>query len=132
MFFPHRIWSYKERGFIFQLEVDLCKGTCSYLISKTENVMEIVYFGEKFFLTSSSNEPSKFNLCLNISASVMCLHLSFGSSHGYLSSLVGTLVSSVIVSVHVDILGISDGSIGLSYAKSLGLKVAGVTLSCKY
>ena len=80
---------------------------------------------------SSSSESSKFNLCLNISASVVCLLLSSGSSHGYLSSLVGTLVSSVIVSVHVVILGISDGSIGLSYAKGLGLKVAGVTLSCK-
>ena len=56
-----------------------------------------------------------------------CL-LSSGSSHGYLSSLVGTLVSSVIVSVHVDILGISDGSISLSYAN----KVAGITLSCMY
>ena len=50
----------------------------------------------------------------------------------YLSSLVGTLLSSVIVSVHVDILGISDGSIGLSYAKGFGLKVEGVTLSCRY
>ena len=81
---------------------------------------------------SSSNESSKFNLCHNISASVMCLHLSSGSIHGYLSSLVGTLVSSVIVSVHVNILGISDGSVGLLYAKGLGPKVAGVTLSCKY
>ena len=70
--------------------------------------------------------------CVNISASVMCLHLSSGSSHGYLSSFVRTLVSSVIVSIHIDILGISNGSIGLSYAKGLGLKVAGVTLSCKY
>ena len=60
-------------------------------------------------------------------ASVICFLLSSGSSHGYLSSLVGTLVSSVIVSVHVDI---SDGSIGLLYAKGLGLKVAGLTLSC--
>ena len=81
---------------------------------------------------SSSNESSTFNLGLNISVSVMCLYLSSESSHGYLSSLVGTLVSSVIVSVHVDILGISDGSIGLSYANGLGLKVDGVTLSCKY
>ena len=55
---------------------------------------------------SSSNESSKFNLCLNISASFMCLCLSSGSSHEYLSSLVGTLVSSVIVSVHVDINGL--------------------------
>ena len=66
---------------------------------------------------SSSNESSKFNLCLHILASIMCLHLLSGSSHGYLLSLVGTLVLSVIVSVHVDILGISDGSIGLLYAK---------------
>ena len=62
----------------------------------------------------------------------MCLLLSSGSSHGYLSSLVRKLVSSVIVSVHVNILGILDGSIGLFYAKGLGLEVAGVTLSCKY
>ena len=72
---------------------------------------------------SSSNKSSKFNLCLNISASIMCLLLSSGSSHGYLSSLVGTLVLSVFVSVHVDILGISDGSIGLSYAKGLDSKL---------
>ena len=75
----------------------------------------------------SSNESSKFNLYLNILASVMRLLLSSGSSHGYLSSLVGTLVSSMIVSIHVDILGILDGSIGLSYAKGLGLKVADVS-----
>ena len=91
-----------------------------------------VFVRNSYLPLSSSNESSKFNLCLNILASVMCLLLSSGSSHGYLLSLVGTLVSSVIVSVHVDILGISDGSIGLSYAKGLGLKVAGVTLSCKY
>ena len=95
--------------------------------------MEVISIGEKFSLPlPSSNESSKFNLCLNISASVMSLHLSSGSSHGYLSSLVGTLVSSVIVSVHVDILGISDGSIGLLYANGLGFKVDGVTLSCRY
>ena len=130
LFFPHRIWSYRERGFIFQLKVDLYEWTCAYLISKTENIMEVVWFS--FLPLSSSNESSKFNLCLNILASVMCLHLSSGSSHGYLSSLVGTLLSSVSVSVHVNILGISDGSIGLLYAKDLGLKVAGVSLSCKY
>ena len=62
----------------------------------------------------------------------MCLHLFSGSNHGYLSSLVGTLVSHVIVSVNVDTLGISDGSIGLLYAKGFGLKLEGVTLSCKY
>ena len=62
----------------------------------------------------------------------MCLLLSSGSNHGYLSSLVRTLVSSVIVSVHVEILGISDGSICLSYANGCGLKVASVTLSCRY
>ena len=62
----------------------------------------------------------------------MCLLLSSGSSHGYLSSLIRTFVSSVIVSVNVDILDISDGSVGLSYANGFGLKVAGVTLSCRY
>ena len=81
---------------------------------------------------SSSSESSKFNLCLNILASVMRLLLSSGSSQGYLSSFLGTLVSSAIVSVHVNIVGILDGSIHLSYAKGFGLKVAGVTLTCKY
>ena len=90
--------------------------------------MEVICFSEKTSLPlSSSNETSKFSLYLNISASVMCLHLSSGSSHGHLSSLVGTLVFSVIVLVHVDILGISEGSIGLSYANGLGLKVNDVT-----
>ena len=54
------------------------------------------------------------------------------SNHGYLSSRVGTLVSSVVILVHVEIHGISEGSIGLSYAIGLGLRVAGVTLSCRY
>ena len=44
----------------------------------------------------------------------------------------GTLVSSVVISAHVEIHGISEGSIGLSFAIGLGLKVAGVTLSCRY
>ena len=51
---------------------------------------------------------------------------------GYLSSCVGTLVSLVVTSVQVEICGISAGSIGLSYAINLGLRVNGVTLSCKY
>ena len=60
------------------------------------------------------------------------MSLSSGSNNGYLSSFFRTLVSSVIVSVHVDILGIYDGSIGLSYVIGFGLKVEGVTLSCRY
>ena len=73
------------------------------------------------FPFSSNSESSRLSFCLNILASVMCLHLSSGSNNGYLSSFVRTLVSSVIVSVHVDILGISDGSIGLLYAMGFGL-----------
>ena len=34
--------------------------------------------------------------------------------------------------MHVEICGISEGSIGLSYAIGLGLRVAGATLSCRY
>ena len=68
----------------------------------------------------------------SISVSVIYLHLSPGSNQGYLSSCVGTFVSSVVISVQVEIHGISAGSIGLSYAIGLGLRVAGVTLSCKY
>ena len=67
----------------------------------------------------------------SISASVICL-LSSGSNQGYLSSCVGTFVLSVVILVQVEIHGISARSIGLSYAISLGLRVAGVTLSCKY
>ena len=63
----------------------------------------------------------------SISASVMCHHLSSGSNQGYLSSCVGTFVSSVVTSVQVEIHGISAGPIGLSYAIGLGLRAAGVT-----
>ena len=41
-------------------------------------------------------------------------------------------MSSVVISVQVKICGISAGSIGLSYASGLGLRVAGVTLLCRY
>ena len=41
-------------------------------------------------------------------------------------------MSSVVILVQVEICGISAGSIGLSYAICLGLRVAGVTLSCRY
>ena len=85
-----------------------------------------------FIRNWSNSESSRLSFWLSISASVMCLHLSSGSNHGYLSSLVWTLVSSLIVSVHVDILGISDGSISLSHAIGWGLKVGGVTLSHRY
>ena len=110
LFFPHRVWLYKEWCFIFQPKVDFYEWTCAYLISKTENIMKIICFvGNSSLPLSLSNESSRFSLSFNISASVMCLLLSSGSSHGYLSSFVGTLVSSVIVSVQVNILAISDG-----------------------
>ena len=76
---------------------------------------------------SSSAQSDKLSFILSISASVMCHHLSSGSSQGYLSSCVGTFV---INSVQVEICGISVESIGLSYANGLGLRVTGVTLSC--
>ena len=107
--------------------------TCAYFISETKYIMKVISLCKNSsFHFLADSESLRLSFCLSISASVMCLHLSSGSNHGYLSSLVGTLVSSVIVSVHVDILGISNGSIGLSYARALGLKVEGVTLSCKY
>ena len=37
-------------------------------------------------------------------------------------------MSSVVISVQVEIYGISVGSMGLSYINGLGLRVAGVTL----
>ena len=106
--------------------MDFNKWTCAYLISKTK------YIKNFSFCLSSSEHSVKLSFILSISASVICCHLSSGSNHGYLSSCVGTLVSSVVISVHVEIRGISKGSIGLSYAISLGLRVAGVTLSCRY
>ena len=91
-----------------------------------------VFIRNSSFPLSSNVESSRFYFCQIISESVMCLHLSSGSSHGYWSSFVGISVSSVILSVHVNILGISDGSIDLSSAKGCGLRVVGVTLLCKY
>ena len=41
-------------------------------------------------------------------------------------------MSSGVISVQVEICGISVGSIGFSHANSLGLRVTDVTLSCKY
>ena len=67
---------------------------------------------------SSSEQSVKLSFILSISAFVICRHLSSGSNHGYLLSCVGTLVSSVVISVHVEIRGISQGSIGLSNAIS--------------
>ena len=81
---------------------------------------------------SSYVQSDKLSFIWSISASVMCHHLSSGSNQGYLSSCVGTFVSSVVTSVQVEIHGISAGSIGLSYAIGLGLRVTGVTLSCRY
>ena len=63
----------------------------------------------KIMPLSSSNESSRFNLSLSVSVSVMCLLLLSGLSQGYLSSFVVILVPSVIMSVHVNILGIPDG-----------------------
>ena len=98
LFFLHGIWSDKEWGFIFQLQVYFNKWACAYFISKTKYIMKIINLGQKFLF----------------------------------SSCVGTFVSSVVTSVQVEICGISAGSIGLSYAIGLGLRVAGVTLSCRY
>ena len=41
-------------------------------------------------------------------------------------------MSSVVISVQVEIHGIPAGSIGLSYANGLGLRVTGVTLLCRH
>ena len=58
---------------------------------------------------SSSVQSDKLSFIWSISASVICLHLSSGSSQGYLSSCVGTFMSSVVTSVQVEIRDISAG-----------------------
>ena len=58
--------------------------------------------------------------------------MSSDSNQGYLSSEVDLFVSSTGNSVHVVICGISVGWIGFSYAKGVGLNVAGVILSWRY
>ena len=73
------------------------------------------------FPLSSNVQSDKLSFIQSISASVMCHHLSSGSNQGYLSSCVGTFMSSMVTSVQVEIHGISAGSIGLSCAISLGL-----------
>ena len=86
--------------------------------------MKVVSLDQKILLPfSSSAQSAKLSFILSISASVMCHCLSSGSSQGYLSSCVGTFVSSVVISVQVEIHGISVGSIGLSHAYSLGLRL---------
>ena len=95
--------------------------------------MKIINLGQNSSFPLSSNVQSdKLSFIWSISASVMCLHLQSGSNQGYLSSCVGTFVSLVVILVQVEIHGISAGSIGLSYAISLGLRVTGITLSCRY
>ena len=84
------------------------------------------------FCLSSNEHSVKLSFIQSISASVICHCLSSGSNHRYLLSCVGTFVSSVVISVQVEICGISAGSIGLSYVIGLGLRVTGVPLSCKY
>ena len=46
--------------------------------------------------------PAKLSFIQSISASVMCHHLSSRSTQGYLSSCVGTFMSSVVTSVQVE------------------------------
>ena len=133
LFFPHGIWSYKEWGFIFQFQMYFDKWACAYFICKTKYIMKIISLSQKFLFPVTLNAQSdKLSFIQSISASVMCHHLSSGSSQGYLSSCVGTFMSSVVISVQVEIHAISAGSIGLSYAIGLGLRVIGVTLSCRY
>ena len=109
------------------------KWTCAFLISRTKYIVKSSSLVKNSsFCLSSSEYSVKLSFILSISASVICHHLSSGSNHGYLSSCVGRLVSSVVISVHVEICGISEGSVGLSYAIGLGLRVTGVTLSCRY
>ena len=107
----------------------LNKWACAYFISKTKYILKVVLAKKSFLPLSSSAQSSKLSFILSISASVMCHHLSSGSSQGYLSSCVGTFVSSVVISVQVEIHGVSAGSIGLSYAYGLGLRVL-VLLYC--
>ena len=62
----------------------------------------------------------------------MFLLMSSDSNQGYLLSEVDLFVSSTNNSVHVVMHGISVGGIGFSYAKGIGLSVAGVILSWRY
>ena len=111
----------------------LDKWACAYFISKTKYIMKVYQLAKNSSSPlSSSAQSAKLSFIQSISASVMSCHLSSGSSQGYLSSCVRTFVSSVVSSLQVEIHGISAGSIGLSYAIGLGLRVAGVTLSYKY
>ena len=132
LFFPHGIWSYKKWGFVFQLQMYFDKWASAYFISKTKYIMKVISLCQKFLFTFVIYvQSAKLSFIWIISASVMCHHLSSGSNQGHLSSCMGTFMSSVVISVQVEICGISARSIGLSYAIGLGLRIAGVTLSCR-
>ena len=62
----------------------------------------------------------------------MFLLMSSNYNQGYLSSEIDLFVLSTSNSVHVVMHGISVGWIGFSYAKGIGLSVAGVILSWRY
>ena len=81
---------------------------------------------------SSNTESLRLSFIQSISVSVMFLLMSSDSNQGYLSSEVDLFVSSTSNSVHVVMHGISVGWIGFSYAKGIGLSVAGVILSWRY
>ena len=131
LFFPHGIWSYKKWSFIFQLQMYFDIQACVYFISKTKYIMKVMSW-PKIPLCLFHLMHNQISFIQSIFASVMCHHLSSGSNQGYLSSCVGTFMSSVVILVQVEIHGISAGSIGLSYAISFGLRLTGVTLSCRY
>ena len=77
------------------------------------------------FHFSSSTESLRLSFIQSILVSVIFLLMSSGSNQGYLSSEVDLFMSSTGNSVHVVIHGIS-------YAKGVGLNVAGVILSWRY
>ena len=80
----------------------------------------------------SNTESLRLSFIQSILVSVMFLLMSSDSNQGYLSFEVDLFVSSTGNSVHVVIRGISVGWMGFSYAKGIGLNVAGVILSWRY
>ena len=117
----------------FNFKCTLIKGhvPISSLRLNTSSMLLVLAKNSSLLLLSSA-QSTKLSFIQSISASVICHHLSLESSQGYLSSCVGTFVSSVVLSVQFEIHGISAGSVGLSYAIGLGLSVTGVTLSCRF
>ena len=129
----HIGYGHTKNVFVLQLQMYLNEWTHAYFISKSKYIRKVISLGQKSSLhLLSSAQSAKLSFILSISASITCCHLSSWSSQGYMSSCVGTFMSSMVISVQVEIHGISAESIGLSYTSGFRLMVAGVTLLCRY